>query len=152
MVPEEIVALFRPGAPMYIATRSPDLEPNGARVWGAVVEPDGQHLVAFVHERAAPSILQDLKSCPEVAITVGRVTDHATCQVKGIAVDWRPARDDERPEVERQTEGYRASVEAIGISRKATAPWNPWPSVAIRVRAREFFRQTPGPGAGEAIR
>jgi hypothetical protein len=40
----------------------------------------------------------------------------------------------------------------IGLPGKATATWNLWPSVAVRIKVTALFSQTPGPEAGAVLR
>ena len=152
MLSEEVASFLTSGLSLNVATASRDLEPHGARAFAAVVEPDREHVVVFVHESAAPDLVRDLAENPRGALTFGRPADHRTAQIKGDYLGSRGAVESDRTEVLRQTEGFIRSLEAIGIARAATAGWDPWPAVALRFRATALFEQTPGPGAGEPLR
>lgn len=152
MLTEDVASFLASGLSLNVATASRDLEPNGTRAFAAVVEPDRLHVVVFVHAVAAPTLLRDLGENPRLALTFGRPADHRTAQLKGTFLGSRPASDDDRPEVERQAEGFARSLEGIGIARAAMTGWNPWPATALRMRVEAIFEQTPGPGAGEPMR
>ena len=72
-------------------------------------------------------------------------------QLKGTVIGIRPATDEERPAVMAQVDGFRASLERIGIPRIATTTWITWPAVAIRLKTTAVFNQTPGPGTGAPL-
>jgi hypothetical protein len=116
------------------------------------IDPDGAYLTVFVHGRAAPALLRNLERHPEIALAFDRPIDNRACQVKGRFESSRRARPGERPEVQRQADGFLAQLEAIGIPRALTAGWAVWPAVALRLRVTELYEQTPGPGAGEPLR
>ena len=151
MLTEEVASFLASGLSLNVATASRELEPNGTRAFAAVVEPDREHVVVFVHASAAPGLVRDLAENPRIALTFGRPVDHRTCQLKGAFAGSRDATPTDREEVERQAEGFARSLELIGISRAAMAGWNPWPATALRFRATELYEQTPGPGAGEPL-
>lgn len=137
---------------MAIATRDRDLAPDGARASAATVEADGLHMTVFVPARGAAAVLRDLEAAPQAAVLFVRPTDDKACQLKGVFEGSRAAKAGERREVERQAEGFIASLEAIGIARELTASWVWWPCKAVRIRVTDIFEQTPGPGAGAPMR
>jgi hypothetical protein len=151
MITEEIASFLASGLSLNVATASRDLEPHGTRAFAAVVEEDREHVVVFVHASAAPELLRDLAGNPRIALTFGRPADHRTAQIKGAFVGSRGASEADRPEIDRQTEGFVRSLEGIGIARAATTGWSAWPAIALRFRATETYEQTPGPGAGERL-
>ncbi|MCU0225126.1 MAG: pyridoxamine 5'-phosphate oxidase family protein [Acidobacteria bacterium] len=148
----ELAAFLESGLSITAGTRDRELNPDGARAWAARVDEDRTHLTVFIHAKAAPALLRNLESCPEVALAFDRPVDNRACQVKGRFESSRRARPDERAEVERQAGGFLSQLDEIGIPRALTAGWKVWPAVAIRLRVTELFEQTPGPGAGEPLR
>ena len=151
MLAEEIASFLASGLSLNVATASRELEPHGTRAFAAVVEPDREHVVVFVHASVAGELVRDLAENPRLALTFGRPVDHRTCQIKGAFLGSREATADDREEVERQAEGFARSLETIGISRALMAGWSAWPAVALRFRVTETYEQTPGPGAGERL-
>jgi hypothetical protein len=151
MLDKELAAFLERGLAIHIATRNEALEPNGARVSALEVDQDGASVVAFVPSVGAGPILDDLRANGEAAIVCVWPPDDRGCQLKGTFVDAHEATDEERPRVMAQWERLRDSLEIVGLPRQASDSWTAWPCVAIRVRVRETFDQTPGPGAGAPL-
>ena len=151
MIGRDLAAFLQEGVGIHIGTRNGALEPNGARALAVRVDDDGAHLEVFVAEIAASRLLPDLEGNGQAAVDFGRPVDERACQVKGTCVGVRPATESERPFVMAQLDGFRASLELIGIPRVATLSWITWPAVAIRLKATALFEQTPGPSAGAPL-
>ena len=151
MIDEHLAGFLEEGIGIHIGTRDRDLQPNGARAVAVKVENDRAHVVVYVARVAAERLLGDLESNGQVAVGFGRPVDDRACQVKGIFLEARPARDEERPFVAAQWEGFLGQLEQIGIPRAGSARWSTWPATAIRVRVTALFNQTPGPDAGAPL-
>jgi hypothetical protein len=151
MLDKELAAFLEQGLAIQMATRDESLRPNGARVSALRVEDEGESVVAYVPTVAAGPLLDDLHANGQAAIVCVWPPDERGCQVKGLYVDWRDATPDEQAFVAAQWERFRDSLELVGLPRIASESWIIWPSVAIRVRIRQVFDQTPGPGAGAAL-
>jgi hypothetical protein len=149
---EELAAYLQAGISITVATRDGDLRPDGARGWAVRVHEDREHLTVFVYEAAAGAVLRNLESHPEIALAFDRPADNRACQLKGLFVRSRRARDDEEAEVARQVDGFLRELEALGIPRAMTGGWKSWPCAALELRATHLYEQTPGPGAGEPLR
>ena len=98
-----------------------------ARVTALLVEPDGLHVVAFVPTCRPPGDPGDLHANGQVALVCARPPDERGCQVKGVFVDARDAREDERAVVVAQWERFRDKLAMIGLPRVATDAWVTWP-------------------------
>lgn len=151
MIDRHLAAFLEQGLSIHIGTRNERLEPAGGRAAAAVVEPDGQHMVVYVAERAIERLRGDLESNGQAAISFGRPEDERACQVKGVVVGIRTAGAEDRPIVVRQWEGFLQQLERIGIPRAVGAGWSTWPAAAVRLRVTAVFEQTPGPQAGTPI-
>ena len=151
MIDTQLAAFLEEGIFIDLATRNERLEPNGARVVAAAVEPDGLHVVVFVTEAGACDVLPDLESNGQIAIGFARPPDERACQIKGTVAGVRPATADERLVVERQWDRLLDRLTTIGMERATFAHWPCWPCLAIRVRVQRVFNQTPGPGAGAPL-
>jgi len=148
MIGAELSTFLQEGLGIYVGTRNAALEPSGARATAAIVEADGAHVTVFVPAIAADCLLTDLRANQQIAVSFGRPVDDRACQVKGVFVEARQARDDERDVVARQWNAFLGKLETIGIPRTATRGWATWPAVAVRFKSTAVFDQTPGPGAG----
>jgi hypothetical protein len=151
MIDSQLAAFLQEGVGIHIATRNAALEPNGCRALAAAVDADGRHFEVFLARVAAARILPDLEANGQAAVGFGRPVDDRSCQVKGVFVGSRDARDDERPRIDAQWDAFLVNLERIGIPRAVTRAWITWPVIAIRLRANAIFDQTPGPGAGAPL-
>jgi|SRR5215471_11915103 len=148
MIGAELSAFLQEGLGIYVGTRNAALEPNGAHATAAIVDADGLHMTVFVPTVVADRLVGDLRANQQIAVSFGRPVDDRACQVKGVFVDARDARDDEREAVAQQWDAYLRKLETIGIPRAATRGWTTWPALAVRFKPTAVFNQTPGPGAG----
>ena len=151
MISRDLAAFLQEGLGIHLGTRNGSLEPNGARGMAVQVDEDGVHLVVYVAEIAASRLLADLEANGQAAVSLARPVDERAAQLTGTVVGIRPATDEERPAVMAQVDGFRASLERIGIPRVATTTWVTWPAVAIRLKTTAVFNQTPGPGTGAPL-
>ena len=151
MIDVQLAGFLQEGLGIHLGTRDERLQPSGARAVAARVEDDGTHLVIFMSKVAARRLLPHLKSNGQCAVVFGRPIDDRSCQVKGTFLSVRPARENERDFMMAQWEGFRDQLERIGIPRATSAAWVTWPAVAIRLKARALFDQTPGPQAGAPL-
>jgi hypothetical protein len=151
MLSQQLAGFLQEGLSSHIASRNERLEPSAARVTALLVEPDGLHIVAFVPAVSAGQLMPDLRANGQVAVVCARPPDERGCQVKGVFVDAREARDDERALVIAQWERFRDKLAMVGLPRVATDAWVTWPCLAIRLRVQALFDETPGPGAGASL-
>jgi hypothetical protein len=147
----QLAEFLESGLSFTVATRDERLGVNATRAWALRVDHDRARVTLFVYQPAAAGILADLEAHPEIAVCVDRPADNRACQLKGHFANSRPAVPAERAEIQRQTDGFLANLETIGIPREMTAGWRFWPSVAIELHVTELYEQTPGPGAGEPL-
>jgi hypothetical protein len=151
MIAPELAAFLEEGLAIHLGTRDEQLAPNGTHVVGVKVDDDGSQLVVYVAKTSATHVLRDLRSNRQAAVVFARPTDDRACQVKGIFVSARPARDDERAFIIAQWDLFLDKLAAIGIPRGFAAGWDTWPAMAIRIQATTLFEQTPGPAAGTPL-
>jgi hypothetical protein len=151
-ISEELAAFLESGLAIVVGCRDAQLRPDGAWASAVRVHEDRVHLTLFMTEEGASCMLRHLRAFPQIAIVFDLPTSHRACQVKGELVRSRPAREEERPLVERQLDAFTADLAAIGIPREMSMAWRSWPCTALEVRATTIFEQTPGPGTGEPLR
>ncbi len=147
----DLAAFLQQGVGIYVGTRNAAMEPNGARAIAAGVEDEGGRVVVYLAGIAAARLLPDLESNGQIAVTFGRPVDERAVQVKGLFVEARAARDDERAILVAQWEGLTRQLEAIGVARQARSAWPTWPATAIALKPTAIFEQTPGPAAGTQL-
>jgi len=147
-IPDELAAFLESGVAIVVATRDAAMRPTGAMACAVRVHDDRESLTLFLHEDAAREMAPNLADNGLIAADFDLPTSHRACQVKGTVVGTRPASDGERDLIERQLAGFGADLEQIGFPAAGTRAWPGWPCVALEVRVRHLFEQTPGPGTG----
>lgn len=151
MIDTDLASFLERGIAIQLGTRNDRLEPSGVRVVAVAVEPGGTHLVAYVPEVSAPTVLPDLETNGQAALVFSQPPEEIACQVKGVFTGaWTPSAT-ERALVEAQWDRWLVRLTTIGYPRSAFGHWITWPCVAIRVQVNAIFNQTPGPGAGAPI-
>jgi hypothetical protein len=151
MISPPLASFLEEGLSLHIGTRDAELNPQGGRAAALAVEPDGAHVLVYVPARAMTRMRADLQTIGLAAVSIGRPVDERACQVKGVVVDIRAAREDERPLVAAQWEGFMRQLESIGIQRAVASGWSMWPADVVRMRVTAVFEQTPKPDTGYPI-
>lgn len=152
MISAELAGLLEGGLSLLCATRDARLVPDSVRLVGARVERGGKEVTVFLPEATSAASLANLADNGRIAICVARPCDHRSVQLKGRAVEVRPAAESERALVDRHRAAFAATFAEIGYPPRLTLRIRHWPCRAVRVRVESVFDQTPGPGAGGAIR
>ena len=153
MIPDEI-AKFVNDVPIIamMGTRDANLVPRVHRLWGCRVEGDGEHLSAWVPAYAAASFDDTLRDNGQVALTLVEPVSHEAYQFKGEHV----ASDASTPDDLALFEAYKQRLikhmneklcYPAEVMEMAITP----PAVTVRIKVREVYLQTPGPGAGKRI-
>jgi len=152
MLDRTLTEFLEHGLAIHIGTRSEALLPNGCRVTAVRVEDQGRNLVAFLPKSATPTVLEDLKSNGQAAISFARPTDDRAVQVKGEFISMRDAEPDEEPFVLGQWQSLLKELDMIGLAElTSTSTWLMWPCIAVKIRVTAVFSQTPGPEAGSVL-
>ncbi|MEC7520660.1 MAG: hypothetical protein VYE22_12380 [Myxococcota bacterium] len=150
VIPSEVASFLQDGLIMFLGTRDPERVPEAVLAAGARVLPDGT-LEAYVPSVFAQATRANAAHNGEVALSVSRVTDDRSMQLKGRLVALRDATDDDRRFLDGLLERREAAFAKVGIPRSVSARLVSWPCVAVRFRVASMFEQTPGPSAGEPL-
>ena len=150
-LPEEIVELIASGVDVYVATRDADLEPEAMLAMGIRASADRTTLTVYLPSVLADLTCRNLAHNGDIAVTLERPIDQKAVQIKGHSIGIRPS-----TELDRELQLiYRAALVeqlgAVGVPRSVTRRLSWWPSLAVDVRIRDVFLQTPGPGAGDPM-
>lgn len=108
-------------------------------------------LTAYVPVATSRDLIASIASSRRIAISVTRITNHDSMQVKGTATNVRLARADEREFVEGRLLAFADALADIGQPRRVTRAIAHWPAFAIEVTVENVFEQTPGPKAGNPM-
>ena len=146
---DSYLQLLEDGAAFYLATRDAENLPDVAVLTGAAAGREPGTLTVYMVEGWTQT-LANLRDNGRVAVTLARLADYRTFQLKGRALGVRAARDDERPLIERQHEAFARSADFEQLGHVVRS-WASWPCVAIDIHVEQVFAQTPGPGAGQRV-
>ena len=152
MLDKSLTEFLERGLAIHIGTRNEALRPNGCRVTAVRVEDQGRNLVAYLPKAATPSVLEDLQSNGQAAVSLTRPTDDRAVQVKGEFISMRDADPAEEAFVLGQWQALLTELDHIGLAAlTSTSTWLMWPCVAVKIRVTAVFSQTPGPEAGAVL-
>jgi hypothetical protein len=152
MLDRSLTEFLEQGLAVHLGTRNERMQPHGCRVTAVRVENQGRHLVAYLPKAAGPTVLEDLRSNGQAALSFARPTDDRAVQVKGVFVSERDADDAEGPFVQAQVNALFGQLDAIGLNGlRQMNTWQLWPCVAVTIRVTAIFSQTPGPEAGAVL-
>jgi hypothetical protein len=88
-------------------------------------------------------------------VTVEHIGPHETYQFKGSYAGSRPLTREDQATWERLRTRFAVTVRGIdpntGLTDSWLADYIPPPEIVVRMRVREIFLQTPGPGAGKRL-
>lgn len=137
------------------ATRDRALRPLVHGLSGWAVADQGRELVCLVSRGFTEGLLASLEENGQFAVAVEHIGPHETYQFKGSYAGSRPVTPEDHALWERTRARFSSSIKAIDPNLGLTEAWLrdyiPPPEIAVRMRVREIFVQTPGPGAGKRL-
>jgi hypothetical protein len=148
VLPAELARFLEDGQLIVVATRTDDLEPECMDATALRVEGEPGVVAIYVPAALAGPTLANLRSNGQIAVGIGRPTDHRTYQLKGVFVDDRPAGEEERQLQLDYLEKVTRQLGLVGVPQSVCRRIVWWPSHVVRFAVRDIFEQTPGPGAG----
>jgi hypothetical protein len=152
LLPRELVDFVESGVSMALGTVGEGLVPECVRVCGASVAPDRARLTLLVGDAIAGRTRANIEAGSRVAVTFSRIYDHRTVQVKGRAIAVRAGTEADHAIATRYVSAFAEALHPTGLGRAYVRRLRIWPLVAIDVEVDALYQQTPGPGAGEALR
>lgn len=150
-IEERVRELIVAGTATVVATRDEAMRPALTRGWGVAVAADGSELTLCLEAAEGSAVRANLEANGSVAITCSQPATYRTVQVKGEAVGLAEPSPGQLVAVERHVEAFSAEVEPLGLPPGAGQRLLGGGLVAVRVRPREVFDQTPGPKAGTRL-
>ena len=149
----ELAAFCESGISVVVGTRRVDGWPVPVHARGCRVE--GGAVRVLVQRSESAPVLDALLAQAGVAVTFSRPADHRSIQLKARAAAVRAVEAADVAHVERQLAAYRDALAAIGYLPSFLLSFTAHDAAdlaAIVFRPEEAFVQTPGPGAGSALR
>jgi hypothetical protein len=155
LIDEELAAFLQGGVSMHAASCAPGRAPGLARPLGCRVSADRRTVTVFLLASQAAPLLEDFRGNGRIAVVFSRPRSHRTVQLKGRDARVGPT----APEDARIVGQYRqAFVEELSfLNYDPSLPRTLLSGaqddlVAVSFTPSEAFVQTPGPGAGAALK
>ncbi len=148
----ELVQFIQGGASITVGSAGANLQPEAQRAVGAYVTDDRQRVVVYLKESLADLTLANLAQNPRVAVTLSRIFDLRTLQLKGDFCGARPAAEPDRQRMHNYVIAFAEQLYLTGLPRSLVHRLSYWPAVAVEFRVTDVFDQTPGPGTGCPLR
>lgn len=150
-IPPEVVEFLEEGHSAVVGTRDARHLPDVQRAVGVRVDRASGDLTVFLPAATAEGTLANLRDNGRIALTLAS-TDHRSVQVKGRVLEIRDGEEAERQTLERYRAELAREWAVVGVPPRITLRLAHWPCLAVRFEPDALFVQTPGPGAGEALR
>lgn len=115
--------------------------------------PDGG-LRILLSRSGNASVLSAIAAGSRVAVTFTGVPSHQAFQVKAGQARIGAAVQDDRPEIERQTQLFCDGLSEIGFTKDLAAGWlalDLGDLASVELIPERIYTQTPGPGAGAEL-
>ena len=153
MIGKAVQDLLESGCGLIVATVSADGEPRAARAWAADVVDASTGRVRVLLEADDPVTVSNLTETGALAVTGGDVRTLQSVQVKGAVVAVESITGADLARVDRHAEVFFANVhETDGTPMELLERMLPASMVACVLQVSEVYDQSPGPGAGAAVR
>jgi hypothetical protein len=152
VIDSEIGSLLEGAVMMVVATSDASLRPSIARAVGARRIDDGVLLDIYLSSAQWPTAVANCTPGAPIAFTFCRPTDYRTYQIKGRVIETVHAAASHREDAADYIAGVATVLFGLGVTRQQFAHWITAENlVRIRVKPRDLFQQTPGPGAGQRL-
>src|SRR5215470_17166318 len=125
---------------LHVATRDGQLRPECVRGCAPIVDVEAGRLTVHVPRAQAARTLANLDDNRQVAVTITRLADYRTYQLKGRAVAWEEATESERPLIERYLADFARGADLEGLGDLARR-WRLWPTVRVEVAVESVYNQ-----------
>ena len=108
-------------------------------------------LTAYVPVATSRDVIANVAATRRLAVSITKIIDHNSVQLKGTATNVRLAREDERHLLETRLLAFADALADVGLPRRITRAITHWPAFAIEMKIDQVFEQTPGPKAGNPM-
>jgi hypothetical protein len=146
-----LTRVLRGLAAIVVGTRDESLVPACTSGVGFSYDAGTNRLTVFIPEATGGETFANLAHNGSLAVVLEEISTHRTVQIKGRAVENRPAIETERTIVENCMNGFFYQVEVVGMNRESVRRKNRWPCRAVTMDILDVFEQTPGPEAGRPL-
>ena len=154
-LPTDVTEFIQSGLSITVAGRDDRLVPSIAKGVGCRVSADGRQVTVLVFASAAETLARDIAQNHRVAVVLSLPSSNRTVQLKGRDATPVPATASDVAVARRHLALFAADLAPLGWDHRfvEAAFWHdPSQLMAIRFTPDGAFAQTPGPGAGQALR
>jgi hypothetical protein len=149
--PLPLAGLLETGVAIMVATRDADLRAHVTRAWGGHLDGETGRLVLALTEYPGSSVIANLESNGQIAITLARPLNYQSMQLKGVVESISDCSGEQLGRVRAHITRFVEEGALVGsprvIERLAGSEF-----VQVRVVTDRSFEQTPGPCAGAELR
>jgi hypothetical protein len=147
-----IDAIHTDFAAIWLSNADAGGQPDLVRLLAVRVEPDREHLTAFVPLSRGRNLLDNLAVSSRLSFLFALVVGVESYQLKGTYVSHHPCSAGEVAFQRESLERFGRVVASQGLSgEKAFAAYFSQPSVAVIMRIEEIYEQTPKAGTGGRV-
>jgi hypothetical protein len=152
LIDGELAAFLESTVLIMVATRDAAFRSTISRSAGARLHDGGSLIDVFIAGTQWPDTADNLEIGAPIAITFSRASDYRTYQIKGIVESVQPVDADECAYTAHYLEALKALLEDLGITRsQSECVFAGADYMRVRLRPKDVFAQTPGPGAGQRL-
>lgn len=151
----ELAAFMQRGISLNLAGCGADLAPSVARAVGCRIDAGRTSVRLLVSQVQAACVLAHVRANGKLAAVFSEPATHRTVQLKAVDAVVEAAGADDLAAVARYRDAFVAHLEPLGFPPAIMGAMLACPDgdlCAIRFTPAEAFSQTPGSGAGQALR
>lgn len=149
---EDLVTFVESGVSIQVGTRDSSLVPEAVRGFGASASTDRRRVTVFIPVATSARTIANLNDNRRIAVCFSRIQDHRTIQIKGRMRDIAFADDEHRRLIDTYRAEFGRHLAFVGLPQRLSYRLASWPCHAVHFDVETIWVQTPGPGAGEALR
>jgi hypothetical protein len=147
----EMKAFIESEVAVVVGTRDDTLVPEATFGWGPRVLEGGHEVEMFIDRRPGEKTIANLRSNGAFAATFASPISYLAVQLKGWCAEIGEAAAQDQPWIDKHREAFMEALRARGLPAHVTRNYWTQEVVRVRLRAEEYFNQTPGPGAGAKL-
>jgi hypothetical protein len=155
LLSDEHAAFIGGAVSIVAASRDAHNVPSLGRATGCMAAPDRRSVSVFIAQAQAPQLIADIRASGQVAVVYTKPSTNRSLQLKGTDARLRALAPDESARVQSYIEAFGVEVTPLGhTSEQARTLFGcvEGDLVAVEFTPTAAFVQTPGPGAGAAIK
>ncbi len=151
MIEQRLVDFVHAAAVMTVGTRDARLHPVGGYLMGARMDGALDQLTVYLPEAMGAATAAAARESRVAAVTMGNPETHETYQFKGEVLEVRPVSPDEEAVMGIFGHKMGGALAQLGLPVQNWKLPPPLPALAIVIRVKDMYLQSPGPGAGARI-